>query len=33
MGRPLAELTLSEDERETLVRWSRRSASAQNLAG
>jgi hypothetical protein len=31
-GRPLAELTLSEDERETLVRWSRRSTSAQNLA-
>jgi transposase len=30
--RPLAELTLSEDERETLVRWSRRSTSAQNLA-
>lgn len=32
MGRPLAELALSEDERETLVRWSRRSTSAQNLA-
>jgi Cobalamin adenosyltransferase len=31
-GRPLAGLTLSEDERETLVRWSRRSASARNLA-
>jgi hypothetical protein len=32
MGRPLAELTLLGDERETLVRWSRRSTSAQNLA-
>jgi transposase len=32
MGRPLAELTLPEDECETLVRWSRRSTSAQNLA-
>jgi transposase len=32
MGRPLPELTLSGDERETLVRWSRRLISAQNLA-
>jgi transposase len=28
----MAELTLAEDERQTLVRWSRRSTSAQNLA-
>src|ERR1700741_4829431 len=32
MGRPMAELTLTEDERETLVGWSRRATSAQALA-
>jgi transposase len=32
MGRPMAELTLTDDERETLVRWSRRATSAQALA-
>lgn len=32
MGRPMAELVLSEDERATLVRWSRRSKSSQALA-
>ena len=31
-GRPKAELTLSDDEREQLVRWSRRAKSAQFLA-
>ena len=31
-GRPKAELTLTEDEREQLVRWSRRAKSAQALA-
>jgi transposase len=31
-GRPKAELTLTEDEREQLVRWSRRAKSAQFLA-
>ncbi|MFE0582538.1 helix-turn-helix domain-containing protein [Streptomyces sp. NPDC058874] len=32
MGRPMAELVLSEDERATLVRWSRRAKSSQALA-
>ncbi|MEV6013909.1 IS630 family transposase [Streptomyces sp. NPDC051976] len=32
MGRPVAELVLSEDERATLVRWSRRAKSSQALA-
>ena len=32
MGRPKAELVLSEDERATLVRWSRRAKSSQALA-
>jgi transposase len=32
MGRPKAELTLTDDERETLVRWSRRAKSSQALA-
>ena len=32
MGRPKAELVLSDAERETLVRWSRRAKSAQSLA-
>ena len=32
MGRPKAELVLSESERETLVRWARRRTSAQALA-
>ncbi len=32
MGRPLAELVVSKDEREQLVRWSRRATSAQSLA-
>ncbi|MGW9133344.1 IS630 family transposase [Streptomyces sp. NPDC055681] len=31
-GRPMAELVLSEDERATLVRWSRRAKSSQALA-
>ncbi len=31
-GRPKAELTLSDEERETLQRWSRRAKSAQALA-
>ena len=31
-GRPRSELVLSEDERATLVRWSRRAKSAQALA-
>jgi transposase len=31
-GRPKTELTLSEDEREQLVRWSRRAKSSQALA-
>jgi transposase len=31
-GRPKAELTLSDEERETLRRWSRRAKSAQALA-
>jgi transposase len=31
-GRPKAELVLSDDERETLVRWARRRTSAQALA-
>src|SRR5690348_8077604 len=31
-GTPLAELVLSEDERETLERWARRPSSAQALA-
>ncbi|MDN3061364.1 IS630 family transposase [Streptomyces sp. SRF1] len=31
-GRPVAEVTLTDDERETLVRWSRRATSAQALA-
>ena len=32
MGRPKAELVLSDAERETLMRWSRRAKSAQSLA-
>lgn len=32
MGRPMAELVLSEDERATLLRWSRRAKSSQVLA-
>lgn len=32
MGRPMAELVLSEEERATLVRWSRRAKSSQALA-
>ncbi len=32
MGRPMAELTLTDDELETLVRWSRRAKSSQALA-
>jgi transposase len=32
MGRPTAEVVLTEDERETLLRWSRRATSAQALA-
>jgi transposase len=32
MGRPKAELVLSGEERETLLRWSRRATSAQALA-
>jgi len=32
MGRPMAELILTEQERETLVRWSRRAKSSQALA-
>ncbi|GHJ24107.1 hypothetical protein [Streptomyces albus] len=32
MGRSMGELTLADDERESLVRWSRRAASAQALA-
>jgi transposase/DNA-binding CsgD family transcriptional regulator/transcriptional regulator with XRE-family HTH domain len=31
-GRPKAELTLTDEERDTLTRWSRRSKSAQALA-
>src|SRR2546423_13497922 len=31
-GRPKAELVLSGEERETLLRWSRRAKSAQALA-
>src|SRR5688500_1816605 len=31
-GRPMPELVLSEDERETLQRWARRPTSAQALA-
>jgi transposase len=31
-GRPTAELTLTDEERETLVRWSRRAKSSQVLA-
>lgn len=31
-GRPKAELVLSEDERDQLLRWSRRATSAQTLA-
>ncbi|MGW6413510.1 IS630 family transposase, partial [Streptomyces vinaceus] len=32
MGRPMGEVVLSEDERATLVRWSRRAKSSQALA-
>jgi transposase len=32
MGRPTAEVVLTDDERETLLRWSRRATSAQALA-
>jgi transposase len=31
-GRPIADLTLSEEERETLTRWARRPKSSQQLA-
>jgi transposase len=31
-GRPIADLTLSEEERETLARWARRPKSSQQLA-
>jgi DNA-binding NarL/FixJ family response regulator len=31
-GRPVTEVVLTEDERETLLRWSRRAKSAQALA-
>ncbi|MEO3936704.1 IS630 family transposase [Dermatophilaceae bacterium Soc4.6] len=31
-GRPMSELTLAQDEREQLVRWSRRAKSSQALA-
>src|SRR4051812_49613836 len=31
-GRPKAELTVTDDEREQLGRWSRRATSAQSLA-
>ena len=31
-GRPQAELVLTDEERETLLRWSRRATSAQALA-
>src|SRR2546430_8553870 len=31
-GRPKAELVLTDEERETLVRWSRRAKSSQALA-
>jgi DNA-binding CsgD family transcriptional regulator len=32
MARPLAPLTLTEEERETLLRWARRPKTAQALA-
>ena len=32
MGRPMAELTLTDEERTSLVRWSRRAKSSQALA-
>src|SRR3989304_2526258 len=32
MGRPLAELVLTAEEQETLLRWARRPKSAQALA-
>ena len=32
LGRPIPELTLTADERETLERWARRPTSAQALA-
>jgi len=32
MRRPMAELTVTEQDRETLTRWSRRATSAQALA-
>ncbi|POX92386.1 IS630 family transposase, partial [Mycobacterium kansasii] len=31
-GRPVAELTLTDDERQTLERWARRPKSSQALA-
>src|SRR6478609_4039604 len=31
-GRPVAELTLTDEERETLQRWARRAKSSQALA-
>jgi hypothetical protein len=31
-GRPKAVLTLDEEERETLARWTRRPSSSQSLA-
>src|SRR5215210_4931142 len=31
-GRPVAVVTLTDDERETLLRWSRRAKSSQALA-
>jgi DNA-binding CsgD family transcriptional regulator len=32
MGRPVAEVTLAGDQRDTVVRWSRRAKSSQALA-
>jgi len=32
MGRPMAELTITDEDRETLTRWSRRATSSQALA-
>ena len=32
MGRPVAELVLTDDERDTLQRWARRASSSQALA-
>ena len=32
LGRPTVQITLSDNERETLQRWARRHSSAQALA-